>query len=46
MKPFSTFTLLKHPVEMVWVAMRDSLPAIAAAMNDIEGSSPMAGSGW
>ena len=37
MKPFSTFTLLKQPLELVWLAMRDSLPAIAAAMDDIEG---------
>jgi hypothetical protein len=37
MKPFSTFTLLKQPLELVWAAMRDDLPAIAAAMDDLEG---------
>ncbi len=37
MKPFSTFTLLKQPLEPVWTAMRDCLPEIAAGMDDLEG---------
>lgn len=37
MKPFESFTLVKQPIEAVWLTMRDRLPAVAGSMDDLEG---------
>ena len=36
MKPFQSFTMVKQPLEEVWMIMRDRLPEIAASMEDLE----------
>jgi uncharacterized membrane protein len=36
MKPFQSFTMVKQPLEEVWIVMRDRLPDIAATMEDLE----------
>ena len=36
MKTFSSFTMIRHPLEQVWATMRDRLPEIAMQMEDLE----------
>jgi len=37
MKPFQSFTMIRHPCDEVWATMRDRLPDVAAAMEDLQG---------
>lgn len=37
MKHFSSFTMVRLPVDAVWVTMRDRLGEVAAAMEDLQG---------
>ena len=36
MKTFKSIVLSKHPVEPLWLLVRDEMPALAAALDDIE----------
>jgi len=36
MKPFQSFTMVRQPLELVWLTLRDRLPEIAASLDDLE----------
>lgn len=36
MTPFRSFTMVKHPIEQIWAAMRDRLPEVAVYLDDLE----------
>jgi hypothetical protein len=36
MKEFSSFTMIREPLDRVWSTMRDRLPEVAASMKDLE----------
>lgn len=36
MKPFKSVIIVKHPIDRLWVTVRDRLPDIAAMLDDIE----------
>ncbi len=35
MKPFKSIVVVNHPVDLVWVTVRDRLPEIAAMLDDV-----------
>ena len=37
MKPFSSVTVVKHPLNVVWVTIRDRLPELVPYIDNIEG---------